>query len=112
MLAGKKYEAGISAHAEAEIVYKLKPEYTRFVSVVGVDDVTGEKGDAIFSVSADGKLLAQSPLLDGSSLRFWRFDCALPKGAQELFLRVTPGPDSTGWNVVDWVDAGFVLAEN
>jgi hypothetical protein len=37
-LGGKIYEKGVGVHADSEMEFELKPEYERFVSVIGLDD--------------------------------------------------------------------------
>ena len=107
-LGGKVYDRGIGSHANALIVYPCKPAYRRFVATVGLDDVTAERGNIIFRVLADGKLLTESPLVEGATQRFWRLDCPIPDGARELQLRVDDGPHGGGWGMGDWVNAGFI----
>jgi hypothetical protein len=110
-LQGKTYEHGISAHANAEVVYDVKPEYRRFVATVGIDDVAGENGNVTFQVYADGKQIAETPLLEGCTQRFWHIDCPLPKGTKQLRLTAKVGPYGGGWHMADWVNAGFVTKE-
>ena len=86
-LNGKVYDRSIGAHANAVIVYPCLPAYRRFVATVGLDDVTNERGNIIFRVLADGKLLIESPVLEGSTQRFWHLDCPIPDGTRELQLR-------------------------
>ena len=107
-LDGTKYDHGIGVHAEAEVVYDLRPAFRRFVAVVGLDDVTGEKGSVVFKVIVDGKLVTQSPPLEGMSQRYWHLDCALPSGARRIHLVVDAGPGGGGWGMADWANAGFV----
>jgi len=107
-LGGKAYERGIGAHANALIVYPCKPTYRRFVATVGLDDVTAQRGNIIFRVLADGRLLTESPLLEGATQRFWHLDCPVPDGARELQLKVDAGPHGGGWGMGDWGNAGFV----
>ena len=37
-VAGRVYEKGVGVHSYSELEYELRPEYRRFVAVVGVDD--------------------------------------------------------------------------
>jgi hypothetical protein len=108
-MADDVYKKGLGLHSDAETVFALKPEYARFVAVVGIDDCTGNKGNMFFKVMADDKLLAESPILSGSAQRLWRFDCPIPAGAKRLTLLSLAAPDSGGYNMGNWADAGFVL---
>jgi hypothetical protein len=107
-IAGKTYAKGLGLHAQADVRYVLQPEYKRFVAVAGVDDSTGYKGNMIFRVLADDKQLAESPVLSGAALRYWHFDCPLPAGARILRLVAVAAPNSGGYNMGDWVNAGFI----
>ncbi|MBT3380554.1 MAG: hypothetical protein HN742_32175 [Lentisphaerae bacterium] len=108
-LNGRVHGRGIGIHANAEAVYPLKPEYRRFVAIIGLDDVTGTNGCIIFRVYAGNTLLVESPILEGTAQRFWYLDCPIPAGSGELLLKVDGGPLGHGWGMADWVDAGFVM---
>jgi hypothetical protein len=109
-MADKIYSKGLGLHANAETVFELKPEYARFVAVVGVDDCTGNKGAMIFKVMADDRLLTESPIVTGTAQRFWHFDCPIPSGAKRLTLLSLAAPDPNGgYCMGDWANAGFVL---
>ena len=132
-LRGKTYERGIGTHAESEIVYDLKPSYTRFVALFGIDDRPGDRhkfnrfrnlawvgkgrdvicdkfGSVTAQVHVDGKCLHESPVLHGGDVP-WPIDLPIPQGSKQIKLVVTDGGDDHHWDIADWVNAGFVTGE-
>ncbi|MBM4153978.1 MAG: hypothetical protein FJ221_03005, partial [Lentisphaerae bacterium] len=113
-VAGKTYGDGLGVHAKSEVVYDLKPEWTRFVAVAGPDG--GKKDDprttVVFVVEAEvggrREILARSPVLTHAKPAFWNFDVAIPKGAKRLRLIVDDGDDDNKADHADWCDAGFL----
>ena len=108
MLQGERYEKGMGVHAVSELAYPLKPEYRRFVAVVGIDDrvVHYPGSSAVFQVWIDGKLAVASPVLSVNER--WYFDVEIPTGSKTIQLKVTDGGDSNYADHADWADAGFV----
>jgi hypothetical protein len=106
---GTKYEKGLGAHATAELIYANKPEYKRFVAVVGIDDEVrnDERPSLAFHVYADKKLLAESPKLMWRTLGYWHFDVEIPAGTRQIRLVVTDGGDGNACDHADLVNAGF-----
>jgi len=104
---GKSYAKGIGTHAVSEIVFALRPEYRRFVSVVGNDGEASNRGGSMsYQVFADDRMLDETPVLSGGE--FWHVDVAIPAGAKTLRLVVTDGGDGIGCDHGDWANAGFV----
>ena len=109
-IAGKEHSKGMGAHARSDLVYALEPRFGRFVAVVGVDDEMKEHASmasVTFSVAADGKVLAESPVLRVGDA--WHFDVALPPGGRRLVLAAGDAGDGINADHADWADAGFVL---
>jgi len=115
-LCGTAYEKGMGVHARSELVYALKPEYRRFVALVGIDDQAiadrkvdprgfADKGSVVFEVSVDDDLLYRTPVLVPAQR--WHIDLPLPAGAHHLRLVVTDGGDDFQYDWGDWVLAGF-----
>jgi hypothetical protein len=102
---GEAFKRGIGAHAHAEIVYAVKPEWKRFVAVVGLDDEE-KNGSIRFSVLADGKPLIKTPVLGDSDERFC-INVAIPGGTKQLTLVVDDGGNGNGCDHGDWANAGF-----
>lgn len=105
---GETFPRGMGVHALAELVYDLKPEYARFVAVVGVDDEKEGAGSVGFRVVADDRELLATPVLTGGDERF-TIDVELPAGAKQLHLIVNDGGDGVGCDHADWANAGFRL---
>ena len=113
-VAGHSYQRGIGVHADSEIVYDLLPEYTRFVSTVGIDDeIVLNKASVVFSVEIDGQVFAQSPLIrhDGET-QFWNFNVYIPVGSQKLKIKSWSTYDGSSYDHADWVNSGFVCGSD
>ncbi len=111
------YEQGLGVHAPCEVVYALKPEYKRFVGLVGVDEhlVQLNHGSnlakypsVIFRVFIDGKEAAASPVMRIQSPA-WRFNVEIPAGSQAIHLIAMDAGDGNREDYADWVNAGFVV---
>jgi hypothetical protein len=116
---GKKYAQGLGFRAPSSVQYPVAPEYDHFVARVGIaDDLLEEMhgfnqvtfAKVICRVFVDGSLAAESPVLRVSQ-EPWRFDVSLPKSARHLTLACLDAGGSHAFDLVDWVDAGFVLKE-
>jgi hypothetical protein len=111
-LDGVPYRQGVGVHANSELEFDLKPEYERFVGLVGVDDKQGWHGTIVVKVYAGGELLRESPVLRGGDAP-WAIDVRLP-GVREgvdpgrIRLVVDGTPDGTSWDLTDWIHAGFI----
>lgn len=108
---GRKYAHGLGMVCPSEVVYKLEPEYTRFVAHVGLDDnMRGRNvARAAFQVYVRDErqemLIYSTPLLyPGES---WPIEVQLPLflGKREIRLACN---GSTNWDHADWVNAGFL----
>jgi hypothetical protein len=112
-LGGVTYERGIGHHAghdfAVELVYALKPEYRRFVSLVGVDDQTGHRGSLRVQVYVDDQLKAKTPILHGGQELYY-FDLELPRGAKQLCLVIDDAGDGYDYDDADYVNAGFLVS--
>ena len=101
----------------ANMQYELKPEYTRFVALVGVDDhmldvdhgcLLANHPSVVFKVYIDGELVSQSPVLRISQ-EPWPFEVPIVRGSQRINL-VAVGPGgSSPLNLANWVNVGFVM---
>jgi hypothetical protein len=49
------YDRGIGLHAECSLTYSLDGLYSRFEAIVGLDAISGVKGDATIKIVVDGK---------------------------------------------------------
>lgn len=105
---GKEYKKGMGVHAPSELVYEVRPEYKRFVALVGLDSNTSTFGSVVFEIYADEQPVAQTPVL--RPRQAWHFDLPIPPGTQRLRLVVADGGDGHGFDQGDWLDAGFVTS--
>jgi alpha-galactosidase len=111
-LRGVAYPRGIGEHAKADLVYPLKPEYKRFVCVVGLDDQVARFGDVrgsiVAKVYAGDKVLAETPVLRGGGASA-NVDVEVPPGAKALRLVVDDAGDGVDFDDADFVNAGFIV---
>ena len=106
-----RYFKGIGVQSPSELVFRLKPEYKRFVGLAGVDDeciewdspggmirwpqwsqpfdgVTSFRiSQVVFEVRIDGRVVSETPPLF-NGIRAWSFDVPIPDGAREMTLAV------------------------
>ncbi|MET7966339.1 NPCBM/NEW2 domain-containing protein [Micromonospora sp. NPDC005305] len=106
-LAGTEYAKGIGTHANSEVVYDLEPTDTRFVAIVGIDDVqrTSPNASVVFQVLADGKVVYDSGLMRAqpySPPQRVELDVL---GVERLVLRVTDAGNTNNSDHADWADA-------
>ncbi|MGH9633061.1 MAG: NPCBM/NEW2 domain-containing protein [Bryobacteraceae bacterium] len=128
-----KFFKGIGVQAPSRIAFQVKPEYRRFVALVGVDDecmrwdnpgglkqwpqwsrpINGTTSyrlsQIVFQVAFDGKPAATTPALFNGD-KSWGIDVPVPPGVKLVELRVDDvdsritDPHGHG----DWLNAGFV----
>jgi hypothetical protein len=103
---GEEYKKGMGVHAVSELVYDAKPEWKRFVAVVGTDDEE-PNGSVCFNVFADGKSLIKTPVLANGDERFC-INVEIPAGTKQVRLVVEDGGNGIGGDHGDWANAGFV----
>ena len=129
-----KAAKGIGVQAPARLVFQLKPEYHRFVALVGVDDecmrwdnpdrlrqwpqwsrqIQGPTSyrisQVMFTVRIDGVQMARTPALFNGD-KTWGIDVPIPAGAHQIELSVEDvdsritDPQGHG----DWLNAGFLM---
>lgn len=118
VLRGQTYAHGLGVHAPSQVIYDLKPEWTRFTARAGVDEQVLAVGhgtnramhpSVVFRVFIDGTLAAESPMMR-ISFEPWRFDVPIPPGSKRLSLAATDGGDGHYMDLANWADAGFVVA--
>jgi transglutaminase-like putative cysteine protease len=109
-IGGWQFEHGIGTHAYSELVYDLRPEYQRFVAVVGVDDEMSADSPAsvVFKVFFDDHLVKQTPLLRPDQPM--PLNLPIPKGSSQIRLVVTDGGDGANSDHADWCHAGFITS--
>lgn len=109
-LNGVTYTKGIgmhSAYPQADLRINLAGAYTSFQASVGVDDYVGPYGSVVFRVYADGALLYDSGVMNGSSAT--KSVNVSVAGRNELRLVVTDGGDGGENDHADWANARLLF---
>ncbi|HEY3631543.1 MAG TPA: beta galactosidase jelly roll domain-containing protein, partial [Jatrophihabitantaceae bacterium] len=107
-LNGTVYPKGLGTNSVSDVAVYLGGNCSRFTATVGVDDEQGGAGTVTFSVLSDGKTLATTPVLNGSSASV-NLDVDIT-GTQLLDLVVGDGGDGNGSDHGDWADAKVTCA--
>ncbi|WP_406071081.1 beta-galactosidase [Streptomyces sp. NBC_01020] len=102
-VAGTAYAKGIGTNADSDITAYLGGACTRFTASAGVDDETAGGGSVTFTVLADGKQVATTPVLKGKQAAV-ALDADV-SGAQVVDLVVGDGGDGNGLDHGDWGNA-------
>ena len=105
---GLQFEHGMGTHAHSELVYDLRPEYKRFVAVVGVDDEISADSPAsvTFQVYFDEHLAKETALIRPNQAV--SLDLPVSAGSSRVRLVVTDGGDGANSDHADWCNAGFI----
>ena len=102
----RRYSKGIGTHAPSEIIYEIDGEYSRFLATVGGAE---KNGTVVFRVFGDGKLLAQTDVMQG--MRGTKnIDVAIA-GIRSLRLVVTDAGDSYICDMANWADARLLKSD-
>ncbi len=108
-IAGTVHARGVAPHAPSELTYYLGGNCTRFTSLAGVDDETGGRGAVTFTVSGDGRTLAETGVVRGGEAAV-AVDADVT-GVTELVLATGTGPDDDkNYDHSEWVDAAVTCA--
>ncbi|WP_433887513.1 beta-galactosidase [Streptomyces sp. CA-111067] len=99
-LGGTTYAKGLGTNSLSDVQVYLGGRCDRFTATVGVDN--GDPGSVTFSVLLDGKVLAATPVLRGSSQPV-ALDVPVT-GGQVVDLNVGDGGDGNGNDHGDWAD--------
>lgn len=105
-IAGVTYAKGLGVHAPSRVVYALGGRFSRFTSVVGIDDFSanqGPDGSVVFQVWGDGTKLHDSGLVTAAT---GKKDIDVPiAGVQRLELVVTDGGNGNTRDHSSWAEA-------
>ena len=114
---GIVYKKGVGVHAPSQLLYRIEPEFRRFVAIAGVDDavVSHDFGmhrsvhsTVIFRVFIDGRMISESPVI--RACQTWRFNVEIPDGSLFISLAAMNGGTGNQDNLADWASAGFCTA--
>jgi len=101
-------------------MFALKPDYTRFVALAGVDEhlleISSGSNEAmypsvIFKIFIDGREVATSPVMR-IAFQPWRFDVEIPPGSHVISLATTDAGNGNKYDLANWVNCGFVTSAN
>jgi hypothetical protein len=114
-LGKETFEHGICLHADGFVTYKRKPEWRRFVAVVGIDESNrrDNQSSMIFTVAIEAsdarRIIYSTPVLRFGQIEKWHIDVQIPKDAREIVLISDSAGDNNKSDHGDWCDAGFML---
>lgn len=104
-LNGVTYKKGLGTHAPSKIRYYTGGQCTSFAADVGLDDAQATRGSVGFTVLADGKSVATSPVMRPDTPTH-TIDANIT-GAEYVDLVVDIGGDDNGNDHADWAGAAF-----
>lgn len=107
-IGGQVYAKGLGTHAPARVRYHLGGRCTAFTAWVGVDDVQATRGSVRFTVVADGRTVAATPVLRAADPAHEL--AADVTGARYADLVVDDGGDGIGNDHADWGAARFTCS--
>jgi hypothetical protein len=107
-LGGTVYKHGIGVSANSELAYSLKPDYTRFVAVIGVDDAMREyhQGTVVFEIQIDDRPIFSTFVMRPGDYTY--VDLPIPPQSRTIRLLALSAGDGITCDHGDWADAGFV----
>ena len=112
-IGSKTYERGVGTHSESVAIYDVGGKAVSFDADVGLDaevfPAEGGTASVKFIVRADGRTVAQTPVLKGS--REGVHVHADLAGAKFVELVVSEAGDGNTWDHSDWADAYFTMQD-
>jgi hypothetical protein len=105
-LAGKTYAKGIGMHARCRLTFAVPPGFRKFIALIGIDDETRKKGNAVFRVYLDRKMaLEVLGVRGGEKPRLVELDLG---DAASITLEVDSGEEMDVGDHADWAEARIV----
>jgi hypothetical protein len=114
-LGKETYDKGMCVHADGYVIFKRKPEWKRFVAVVGIDESKrrDNQSSMIFTVAIEAsdarRIIFSTPILRFGQSEMWYIDVEIPKDAREIVLISDSAGDNNKSDHGNWCDAGFML---
>ncbi len=100
---GRQYEKGLGVAPESIITYDLNGQYKQFFSVIGIEDISENRGSVVFQVWVDGRKMYDSGIQrGGDSGKQVALDV---RGAERLQLIVTNARDGDRDDIASWANA-------
>jgi hypothetical protein len=111
-LGGTVYQHGIGVSANSVLAYALKPDYARFVAVIGVDDAMRKyrQGTVVFEIQLDGRSVFGTFVMRPGDHTY--VDLPIPRGSRTIRLLALSAGDGITCDHGDWAEAGFVKTKN
>ena len=103
-----EHVTGLGMHSRMFVTYKLKGHEREFQATVGIDDLAGGGGSAVFGVELDGRRVWTSPELTGKSPAL-NVPAINLHGIQEITLLVEYGQFGDVLDYADWCDAALIV---
>ncbi len=66
LLGGRTYTKGLGVHSRTELVFDIEGEFEMLVATIGIDDSVRPRGDVVFRVLGDDKMLFESGAVKGT----------------------------------------------
>ena len=105
MLDDRSFEKGIGVHARSLLVFDAEKKWDTLAATIGLDSASGQKGDCVFIVLADGQPLLTRRMKGTDAPE----EINLPiTGRQQLTLLVEPGEELDLADHANWGDVRFV----
>lgn len=104
---GNLYAWGIGVHANSSLTFDVGGNWSKFESVVGIDDQAGKGGSVVFQVLGDGKELYRSPVIHGGATTQTFINVSI-KGVKKLTLVVDATEDLDLGDLADWAGARLI----
>ena len=114
-IAGIEYTKGISTNSVGEFIFNIPANASRFIGVVGVDDVTYKNTGDGHKASIDCKIYfngSSTPVYTSIVLRqgqFDKIDIAVPSGATTIKIVFDEGGDGNTCDNASMGNAGWII---
>jgi len=109
-VAGQIFERGIGTHANSEIPLLLDGNGVQLSGGAGLDDETDGRGSVVFKITADGKEIWNSGLMQpGDEVK--TFSLAI-RGSKSVVLLALDAGDGYDYDHADWVDLKIAMINN
>ncbi len=65
-IGGRRFEKGLGVHSKTELAFEIGGAYETFAATIGVDDAVRPRGNVVFRVAGDNKVLFDSGVKTGA----------------------------------------------
>lgn len=105
-LDGRTFDKGLGVHARTQLVYALDGRFERFCATIGIDEAARPRGNVVFHVLGDGRMLFDSgPVTGRDPARDLNIEVTSVK---ELTLLVDYGEGMDLADHADWAQARVI----